>query len=204
MIIEPPLSFEYHRGRVDLPALVPGRLVAAQLPPDFASLSHQEKDSCLWDLERANLHLYYFFKSTQDQPLRVKVYEMQHRRTVKNILAGSSACWIKHLPILRGMLAQARFQWDDMFGGHVENPLLSVFSETESIKWLEETQAYWDFDAARDAMTDWLKCSPDGRVAPEHYEAAMARRAELEESWDEKAFGAPFPFADGRLSTMLL
>lgn len=204
LIIEPPLSFEYSRGRVDLPALVPGRLVAAQLPPDFASLSHQEKDSCLWDLERANLHLYYFFKSTQDQPVRVKIYEMQHRRTVKNILAGSAACWIKHLPVLRGMLAQARLQWDDMFDGHVRNPLLGVLSQNEAIKWMEEGQAYWDFDAARDTMMDMLHCSPDGRVTPEHYEDAMVLRAQLEEAWDEKTFGAPFPFAEGRFSATLL
>ncbi|KAG6813146.1 hypothetical protein H0H93_013483 [Arthromyces matolae] len=59
------------------------------------------------------------------------------------------------------------------------------------------------YENARLELTERLKCTVDGLVAHEDYEASMKELERARAEWDEKSIGGPFPFDDGRWGQFL-
>lgn len=206
VVIESPVAFEYHHGRVKIPPLIAGSEPAtASLPEEFSTMSEREKSLTLLDLERANLHLYYFYKSTSQQPLRVNIYNMTHRQILKNLVAGSGSCWHDSLPLIRSLLFEAQFNWGEMFGGLIPCPL--DISEETGIRWLEEGQVeFWQWQKMMDDVCSEIGCNREGLVevrSEEDWAAAKRKRDAMEGVWDEDLLD-PFLLKDGALSVSLL
>lgn len=71
---------------------------------------------------------------------------------------------------------------------------------TEHERQLESFRCY---EAAVDAVYSALHCEGDGWVTHENYDVVRKFIHNLEETWDEKITGSPFPFKDGEHSYFL-
>ncbi|RPD75417.1 hypothetical protein L226DRAFT_462197 [Lentinus tigrinus ALCF2SS1-7] len=186
-----PRAFFYTGHNIELPSQ---RLGKPRLPPDFDSLSADQKRSVMEEYKDAAMFVWQQHLILEDPiwsaAVRLPQYTLRTRPLVE-----ASRTWTDGLTTLRSLLLRMRDEWSALAGDGTPCPLQFSNKEEERIQMLVERRDN-HAEMVRLVLENlWTRY--DGMVSPEYYDVArMTCEASLPE-WDAEAFGGPFPLQEG-------
>ncbi|THH10531.1 hypothetical protein EW145_g1261 [Phellinidium pouzarii] len=190
-----PPALVYRGNKIDMDGPLPG-----PLPSNIEELSVEEQKEYRLQLRMAHRHKLYQAKASSN-PRRIAATNLSHIHELMMLPTYVTRAWADGVFDLREALMVLRKKWTTIAAPGTACPI--IFSAEEIAQHEEQMESFRCYEAAVSSIYSVLHCEGDGWVAHEDYEVVRRLIDNLEETWDEKITGTPFPFKDGEYSYFL-
>jgi hypothetical protein len=190
-----PPAFVYNGNKINMDKLIP-----SPLPSNIDELSAEEQAEYRLQHRLAYRHRWYQAKVGLN-PRREAASSLPHIQELMMLPTYITRAWVDGIFDLRESLVSLCKNWSAIAGPNTPCPI--KFSEEEMKEHEIQLEQFRCYEAAIAAVYSALHCEGDGWVAHENYDVVQKLIGELEETWDEKISGSPFPFKDGEHSYFL-